>query len=335
VSQAKSKSRLKLWIILGVVLILAGGGFYYYKKKKSVPAATYTEAQVTREDLQLTILSTGIVQPENRLEIKPPIAGRVEEVLVAEGQEVKKGQILAWMSSTERAALLDAARAKGAAEVKRWEELYRPTPIMAPINGTIILRNVEAGQTFSNADSVFSMSNRLTIKAQVDETDLAQIKKGQTTNVVLDAYPKEKIPGKVEKLAYDAKTVNNVTTYTVDILPDDTPDFMRSGMTANVTFLVSEKPQALTIPSEAIKFVDGKPAVLLPNPKDKKKPIEQPIKIGVNDGKRTEVLDGLQEGATILIADISMGSGNAAGGNPFMPMGRPRGTGSSGNRGGR
>jgi macrolide-specific efflux system membrane fusion protein len=128
--------------------------------------------------------------------------------------------------------------------------------------------------------------------------------------------------------------VNNVTTYTVDILPNNTPEFMRSGMTANVTFLVSEKTQALTIPSEAIKFVEGKPSVLLPNPKDKKKPVEHPIKIGVNDGKRTEVLEGLEEGATILVADISMGSGKAAGGNPFMPMGRPRGS-SSGNRGGR
>jgi macrolide-specific efflux system membrane fusion protein len=319
-----------MWILLGVVLCLAGGGWYYYKKKSSVPVVSFTEAKVTREDLQLTILSTGIVQPENRLEIKPPIAGRVEEVLVDEGEDVKKGQILAWMSSTERAALLDAARAKGPAEVKRWEELYRPTPIMAPINGSIILRNVEAGQTFSNADSVFSMSNRLTIKAQVDETDLAQIKKGQKTTVVLDAYPKEKIPGKVEKLAYDAKTVNNVTTYTVDVLPNKTPDFMRSGMTANVTFLISEKPEALTIPSEAIKFNEGKPVVLLPNPKDPKKPIEQPIDIGISDGKRTEVLQGLEEGATILIADIGLGNGKSAGGNPFMPMGRPRNT-----RGGR
>ncbi len=218
--------------------------------------------------------------------------------------------------------------------MKRWEELYRPTPIMAPINGTIILRNVEAGQTFSNADSVFSMSNRLTIKAQVDETDLAQIKKGQTTTVLLDAYPREKIPGKVEKLAYDAKTVNNVTTYTVDVLPNKTPDFMRSGMTANVTFLISEKTDALTIPSEAIKFVEGKPFVLMPNPKEKDKPIEQPIKIGTNDGKQTEVVEGVTEGATILISDLTMGDGKGPGGNPFMPMGRPRGAG-AGNRGGR
>jgi macrolide-specific efflux system membrane fusion protein len=53
--------------------------------------------------------------PQNRLEIKPPIAGRAEEVLVNEGELVKAGQIIAWMSSTDRAALLDAARAQGPA----------------------------------------------------------------------------------------------------------------------------------------------------------------------------------------------------------------------------
>ena len=53
-----------------------------------------------------------------------------------------KGQILAWMSSTERAALMDAARSKGPEEVSRWEELYRPTPILAPIRGTVISRNI-------------------------------------------------------------------------------------------------------------------------------------------------------------------------------------------------
>ncbi len=323
-SQSKSKSRVKLWIMLGLLAALGAGGFFYFSKKRKTQAVPYKSMVVTKQKMQLTILSTGIVQPENRLEIKPPIAGRVEEVLVAEGATVKKGQILAWMSSTERAALLDAARSKGAAEVKRWEELYRPTPIMAPINGTIILRNVEAGQTFSSADSVFSMSNRLTIKAQVDETDLAQIRKDQSATVILDAYPTQTITGKVEKLAYDSKTVSNVTTYTVDVLPTQTPDFMRSGMTANVTFLVSEKLDALTIPSEALKYKMGKPSVLIPNAKDPLNPTESEVKVGIVDGKLTEILEGLNEGDTVLVADLkAMGEGVKAGGNPFMPFGGP------------
>ncbi|RYZ62357.1 MAG: biotin/lipoyl-binding protein, partial [Proteobacteria bacterium] len=137
-----------------ILLVLGGagfGGYKYWKKKEEKKAQpTFREEVVERGNLDRTVLSTGEVLPQNRLEIKPPIAGRVEEVLVDEGDAVVKGQIIGWMSSTERAALLDSARAKGAAEVKRWEEMYRPTPILAPIKGTVILRSVEPGQTFTN-----------------------------------------------------------------------------------------------------------------------------------------------------------------------------------------
>ena len=62
--------------------------------------------------IQTFISTTGVVQPQNRLEIKPPISGRIEEIKVKEGEKVIVGQILAWMSSTERAALLDTARSQ-------------------------------------------------------------------------------------------------------------------------------------------------------------------------------------------------------------------------------
>ncbi len=65
---------------------------------------------------------------------------------------------------------------------------------------------------------------------------------GQPASVVLDAYPDQPFPGKVNEIAYDAKTVNNVTTYSVNVLPDKTPTFMRSGMTANVSFVTALAP---------------------------------------------------------------------------------------------
>ena len=68
------------------------------------------------------------------MEIKPPIAGRIEKLLVDEGDDVTSGQILGWMSSTDRAAILDAARAQGPEESKRWEDAYKPTPIVAPLS---------------------------------------------------------------------------------------------------------------------------------------------------------------------------------------------------------
>jgi macrolide-specific efflux system membrane fusion protein len=325
-SEVKSSKKSKsLTIAIASILILAGifVSWRIWANRKDALAFDYREALVTRGDIQVTILSTGIVQPENRLEIKPPISGRVETVLVKEGQKVKKGQLLAWMSSSERAALLDAARAKGPEELQRWEELYRPTPIMAPISGTIIQRNVESGQTFTNSDAVLVMSDRLTIKAQVDETDIAQIKTSQKANIILDAYPNQVIPGNVDQIAYDAKTVNNVTTYLVDVLPESTPSSMRSGMTANVTFFVAAKQEALLVPTESLRTLNGKFSILVKS-EGRAKPIEKEIEIGLSDGKKTEIIGGLQENEKILIAELKSNQPyrSKSGSNPFAPMGR-------------
>src|SRR5512139_343310 len=214
---------------IAMLLLLGVGGALWYWRAGREAAPAYREVSATRGEIETTILSTGLVQPKNRLEIKAPIPGRADEVLVDEGQKVHRGQILAWMSSTERAALIDAARARGPEEVKRWEELYRATPILAPLDGTLITRNLEPGQTFTSVDAVFVMSDFLVVNAQVDETDLAQIRLRQSASIVLDAYPDQSFTGKVSQIAYDAKTVNNVTTYVVEVLPDKTPHFMRSG----------------------------------------------------------------------------------------------------------
>jgi macrolide-specific efflux system membrane fusion protein len=259
------------------------------------------------------------VQPENRLEIKPPIPGRVEEVLVDEGQQVKPGQILAWMSSSERAGLLDAARARGPEELKRWQEFYKPTPILAPISGTIIQRNVEPGQTFTSQDAVLVMSDRLTVKAQVDETDIAQIALKQQSEIVLDAYPDQPVPAEVVQLAFDAKTVNNVTTYVVDVLPKTVPAFMRSGMTANVVFHVGEKKDIMLLPSEAIKTKDGKSYVLLKAAQPGQKNTEQEVSLGASDGKQVEITVGVNAEQVVLIPQLKAAQQTLV--SPFSPFG--------------
>lgn len=309
----------KAYLIGAGVLALAVVGVSEYRYSQSAKAAVpvYERVPASRADLQVTILSTGVVKPENKLEIKPPIAGRVETVLVKEGAVVKKGQTLAWMSSTERAAMLDAATARGSEELKKWEELYRPTPILAPINGTIIQRNVESGQTFTTADAVLVMSDRLTVKAQVDETDLAQIKLGQKAAIVLDAYAGESLEGRVDQIAYDATTVNNVTTYVVDVLPDRTPAHMRSGMTANVTFIVNAHENVLTVPADAVKVDDGKMTVLVEDPQTKQ-PVAREVQTGASDGKRTEITAGLEPGDVVLVTAFrGLGARKQAGSSLF------------------
>jgi len=308
-------------IFAGIVLVVALAGLLVWRLGGSADQPAYREVTVTRGDIDVSVLATGVAQPRNRLEIKPPIPGRIESVLVEEGQRVARGTVLAWMSSTERAALLDAARGKGPEEVARWEEIYRATPILAPIDGTLILRKVEPGQSFTSADAVFVMSDRLIVIAQVDETDIGQIRLKQPARLELDAYPGQSFEGRVAQIAYDAKTVNNVTTYEVDVLPKKIPPFMRSGMTANVTFRIQTRQDVLLVPGNAIRVRDGRSYALRPNPADPGKRAEQEVEVGLSDGKRTEIQSGVEEGDTLLVARMKTGSknGQKKATNPFMP----------------
>lgn len=289
----------KYLIILSLIIVIAAFAvwFFFFKTKPT----QYKEEQVKKGKITLKILATGTVQPENRLQIKSPLAGRAETINVVEGQKVQKGQILAWVSSTERAVLLDSARSQGAEEVKKWEDIYKATPIIAPLNGTIILRNIEPGQTFTTNDAILVMADRLTIQAQVDETDLSQIHLNQKVQITLDAYLDKPLDAKVNQIAYEAKTVNNVTTYTIDVLPIEKLDYLRSGMTANVTFFGETKENILVIPNEFIKYEAGQPSVQV---KTDGKPVTKEVKLGITDGKFTEILTGAEENDTLMLAQI-------------------------------
>src|SRR3954462_14818386 len=136
---------MKKWLIAGAALLILAIGAYTITQRQKQSRRARGNAQVLvvqRGSIEDTVEATGVVQPLNRVEIKPPIAGRIEKLLVEEGTRVKAGQILGWMSSTDRAAILDAARAKGEDELKHWEDAYKPTPVIAPLSGTIILKNV-------------------------------------------------------------------------------------------------------------------------------------------------------------------------------------------------
>ena len=283
--------------------------------------------KVQKGDLEVKVTATGTVKPYNRVEIKPPIPGRVEEVLVREGDVVKKGQVLAQMSSSERAALLDAARARGAETMKRWEEAYKMAPLLAPLDGTIIVRAVEPGQTVTTADPVVVLSDRLIVEALVDETDLALIELAQKTAIQLDAYPKEVFWGKVDHIMYESKLTNNVNVYAVDILPEQVPPAFRSGMTANVTFIVKEKKGVLLVPSEAVvewpkkvrKPKDAQFAVYGKTFSGKLVPLA--IRIGDSDGRMTEIVQGLKEGKEIQIVQKRQKEMSAS---PFAMGGAPK-----------
>lgn len=310
--------------LIFVILILTALATLFYLKmrpSKSENGVIVKEIKPAIGAVQNIISTTGTVLPKNRLEVKPPVNGRVDSVSVREGEKVETGQTVAWMSSTERAALLDAARGQGAEALKYWEGVYKPIALISPIDGEVIVATMQPGQTVTTSEAVVVLSDHLIARAQVDETDIGKISVGQNASISLDAYPDTKIKAKVEHIYYESKTVNNVTIYEADLLPEDVPPFFRSGMNATIDFIESSKEDALLLPSEAVADEKTGPYVLVRQSAGDKEGRKQPVTLGISGDKNVEIVSGITADDTVLVKGkkYSLPTSNM-GTNPFMPF---------------
>lgn len=313
-------------VILVVIVLLVAAIIYIYKLRLSgKDQVVMAEIKPSYGEIIISISTTGTVEPQNRLEIKPTISGRIDSILLREGDRVEPGQVLVWMSSTDRAALLDAARKEGDESYKYWEEAYKATPLVAPIEGEIIVRAVEPGQTVTTQDVILVISDRLIVKARVDETDIGKVKVGQTARVSLDAYPEKVITAMVDHIAYESELVNNVTIYEVDILPEILPPVFRSGMSANVEIVEEIRVDVLTLPREAVKS-KGKTHYVLVSGEEGAQPARRPVQTGLSDGRIVEIISGVEESDAVLITDrqYSLPEDRQSGSNPLSPFSRRR-----------
>ncbi|MCF7875332.1 MAG: efflux RND transporter periplasmic adaptor subunit [Candidatus Omnitrophica bacterium] len=314
----KNRKR-KLYFALLALIVITGIFISTGRNEKSSKKNTRVITP-TAGSIQSFISTTGVVEPQNRLEIKPPINGRIDEIKVSEGDKVKTGDVLASMSSTERAALLDAARAQGKQSLEYWQEVYKPTPLIAPIDGEIIVRAVEPGQTVTSSDAVVVLSDRLIVKANVDEVDIGGVKVGQKAIIGLDAYPEIEVNGTVDHISYESTLINNVTIYEVEILPDEIPKVFRSGMSANVDIVEKSKDNALIVPRQAVQQDEKGSFVYIKQDKSKE-PLKRRVELGASSGERVEVVSGIGKDAKILITTQKYLSlpDDSSGGSPFMP----------------
>ena len=146
------------------------------------------------------------------------------------------------------------------ANLKRAKTNLGYATILAPIDGIVIAKNVEEGQTVAaslNAPVLFQIVKDLTkmqVQASIDEADIGQIKEGQTVNFTVDAYPDDKFKGTVKQIRLQPIIVSNVVTYNV-IIDVPNPDLkLMPGMTANVSVMVDERSQVLRVPARALSF---------------------------------------------------------------------------------
>lgn len=190
--------------------------------------------------------------------------------------------------------------------------------ITSPIDGTVISKSVEEGQTVAasfNTPELFTIAKDLTnmqVVANVDEADIGNVKEGDRVTFTVDAYPDDTFEGTVKQVRLEATTTNNVVTYEVVISAPNADLKLKPGLTANVTIYTQERSGVLAVANKALRFTPTKETVgkdmKIVDCKGKNKVwtlngntlTAHPVTIGQSDGINTEITKGLKQGDKIV-----------------------------------
>lgn len=217
---------------------------------------------------------------------------------------------------TYRQAKEEVATAKE--QVQRAQTNLGYATITSPIDGTVISKSVEEGQTVAasfNTPELFTIAKDLTnmqVVADVDEADIGAVKEGDRVTFTVDAYPDDTFEGTVKQVRLQATTTNNVVTYEVVISAQNADLKLKPGLTANVTIYTQERTGVLAVANKALRFAPTKETVgkdmKIVDCKGKNKVwtldgktlTAHPVSIGQTDGMHTEITKGLKAGQQIV-----------------------------------
>lgn len=225
--------------------------------------------------------------------------------------------------------------------------------IYAPIDGIILSREVEEGQTVAatmTTPTLFTIAKDITkmqVEANVDEADIGGVEVGQRVSFTVDAYPQEEFSGRVRQVRLSATTESNVVTYTVIIDADNPEQKLKPGLTATITIFTQELKDIDTVPASAIAFSPDTETLQkyyqqnqikakipeIKTGKNKEKYIwiknndgslsQKQITIGINDGINIQVVSGLT-GSEQIVTSLEeqtepVAKSESDGSSPFMP----------------
>jgi HlyD family secretion protein len=397
---------MRRWIWLGVLAVALVGGVAAFRPKGK-PAEDKDKVKTAKAevgDVQVRVTEVGSVEPLVKVDVKSALSGKVVELLVREGDAVKRGQILARVepdvnqardlaqvknSVSETEISLSEARAThernrgllgqgllsdqaGLESETRYRqakanydaamEKYRIVEesgvpiaiasagtaqrlnVTSPMNGVVIRRPVELGDTVMSGVSSFNAGtvlmtvadvDTMIIKAGINEVDIGKVRLNQPVKLSLDAYPKVKFAGKIQRIAPAARLEEKVKVFDVEIAIDRQGTELRTGMTANIDIVGEKRAKVLTVPVEAIfkkdetevvyvqklaapekkaeggflssAFAAGKkdapPAKLEPKDAWKEKFEVREIETGLAAVDKVEVVKGLTAGTEVAVED--------------------------------
>jgi HlyD family secretion protein len=406
----KKKQGIAL-ITVGIVLIAVVAAVVALIKRET--PVQYRTVEVRRGDLSVEVTATGAIAPRTTVLVGTQVSGTVAMLFADFNQQVKKGQVIAQLETTQLSAAVEDARAnvmRASAQAtlsvqtcKRTRALYVKglvaasdldqavadslssaaslnsaqaqldrakinltyATIISPINGTVINRAVDVGQTVAasfNTPTLFTIADDLTrmqVKADIDEADIGEIKDGQKASFTVDAYPDRTFVGTVSSIRLQPTVTQNVVTYTVIIDVPNNDLTLLPGMTANITIKVRSAENVLIVPSGALRFSPprtegerGKTwSARESGPSGEKRPVSDSsamakrrgfgnrvfvlvgselkrVKVvpGLSNGESTEVEGDLEPGQQVVVGTLTQNKAKTSQQQPFG-MGRGPGPG--------
>ncbi len=355
-AKSNGKRVRKFWWTFGLLAVAAIGSQALKPKAETEDKDKVKTAKAEVSDVQVRVTEVGSVEPQVKVDVKSALSGKVVELLVREGDRVKKGQILARVepdvnqardlaqvknSVLESEIALAEARStfdrnKGLLEqgllspqaglesetryrqakagydaalekYKIVEESGVPIAIAeagslqrlnvsSPMDGVVIRRGVELGDTVMSGVSSFNAGTVLMtvadigtmiIKAGINEVDIGKVHLEQPVKIGLDAYPKVKFAGAIKRISPAARLEEKVKVFDVEIAVDRQGAELRTGMTANIDVVGERREKVLTVPVEALFRKDEKEIVYIKKPEAPKSAEQQGFLASVfADGKQ-------------------------------------------------
>jgi HlyD family secretion protein len=304
-------------------------------------------AQATQSKAALESAEAKVLQAQATLNETRNKLTRFEKVRELSNNKVpSQTEFDAAQANFERAkadeASAKAARSQAKATLEAYEVDLRKAVIRSPINGIVLTRKIEQGQTVAasfETPVLFTLAEDLTqmeLCVDVDEADIGQVKEGQEAIFSVDAYPNRPFQAQIIQTRYGAQTVEGVVTYETVLKVDNTDLSLRPGMTATADIIVLKIEDAVLVPNSALRFEmtkedekmdsGGLVSAILPRPPRREskqrenaissskqqqvwvlkdgRPVAVPVTIGATDGVRTEILDGEIEPGMVLIVDV-------------------------------
>jgi HlyD family secretion protein len=293
-------------------------------------AVAVARSQLAAQQAELGRVKIALADAERDLErkkslvekkfISPAELDKARTVLDTTREQLKAVQAQIQVSEAQVRTALAAVKQRESLLRQAQVDLER-TIIRAPVDGTVILRNVDAGQTVAaslQAPVLFTIAQDLRdmqVEAAIDEADVGRLRVGMPASFAVDAFPRRGFNGEIRQVRKSPQNVQNVVSYTV-VISARNPDLaLLPGMTANVRIVVEERADALKVPNAALRWrpADAEAPADLPKPRARERrttvyvledgrprPVE--LKLGLNDGSSTEVLGGeLAEGREVIV----------------------------------